>query len=83
MFEHVAALFLWKIDVENDDIGTGLGGIGVDLVEKLNGLLAVPHDLEVDGKVRPFDGSLDEIRIRLVVLDDEDLPPRGRRRLLR
>ena len=83
MFEHVAALFLWKIDVENDDIGTRLGGIGVDLVEKLNGLLAVPHDLEVDGKVRPFDGSLDEIRIRLVVLDDEDLPPRGRRRLLR
>jgi hypothetical protein len=83
MFEHVAALFLWKIDVENDDIGTRLGGIGVDLVEKLNGLLAVPHDLEVDGKVRPFDGSLDEIRIRLVILDDEDLPPRGRRRLLR
>ena len=67
-----AALFLWKIDVENDDIGTRLGGIGVGLIEKLNGLLAVPQDMEVDRKVRPFDSSLDEIRVRLVILDDED-----------
>ena len=77
MFEYVGALNPWKIDVENDDIGTRLGGIGVGLVEKLNGLLAVPHDMEVDGKLRPFDGSLDEIRVRLVILDDEDLPCAG------
>jgi hypothetical protein len=74
MFEHVAALLLRKIDVENDDIGTRFGGVGLGLVKILKGLLAVPHDMEVDGKLRPFDGSLDEIRVRRIILDDQDEP---------
>ena len=83
MFKYVAALLLWKIDIENDDIRTGLRGICVGLVEKLNCLLAIPHDMEVDGKVGPLDGSPDEIHIRRIILDDEDLPTGGGRRFLR
>jgi hypothetical protein len=83
MFEYIAARLLWKIDVENDNVGTRLVGIGVDLVEKVYCLLAVPHDVEVDTKVHPFDGSPDKIHIRLVVLDDEDLKAARRRPFVR
>lgn len=83
IFEYFAALFPWKIDVENDDIGTRPRRIGVGLVEKLNRLLAVPNDVEVDRNVSPFNGSLDEVSVRVVILDDEDLPTGGRRRLPR
>jgi hypothetical protein len=82
MFEYFAAWLPWKIDVKNDDIRARLVETA-GLVEKLNGLLAVPHNMEVDRKVGPFDGSSDEIHIRLVVLRDEDLPAAERRRFFR
>jgi len=82
MFEYVATLLLRKIDVENDDIGTRLGGIYLGLIKKVNGLLTVPYDMEIDGEVRSFDRSLNEICVRLIILHDQEQWSGRRRRLL-
>ena len=83
MFEYFDTWLLWKIDVEDDNIRTKFVGIGGGFVEEPHCLLAIPRKTEVDSKVRPFDSSLDEIHIRLVILDDEDLPAAGRGRFFR
>ena len=49
----------------------------IGLVEKPNRLLAVPNDMDRDGKLGGGDGFLDQEHIGLVVLHDQDLVMRG------
>ena len=82
MFQNVAALLLRQIDIENPDIRARLNGVCIRAVEKLNRLLAISNNVQVGGDVRRLNSSQDEVHIRLVILDDQDLPADGQRRFL-
>ena len=73
MPENLAALFLGQIDVEDNEIGTRRPIIAVSLVEKSHGLFPIVHDVKLGVNMGGLDRLADEIPVRRVIFDDQDM----------
>ncbi len=70
-----------EIDIQQDQVGAGRGGIGIGVFEEANGLFAVREDVEVGVELRGLKGLADQEDIGAVIFDEQDArtPPAGGR----
>ena len=83
MLQNLAALLLWKIDVEDDQGGTGRGDVAIRLIEVPHGLLSIFDDMERDRKLFRLDSFLDQEYVRFVIVHDKHMAPNAGRRFFR
>ena len=72
--QYVSALVAGHIDVKQDEIWTRRLGIGIRLLEKLHGLLAIVCDVNLGFDAGFLKRLADQEDVRLAVLGNQNLP---------
>lgn len=62
-----------QIDIQDDYSGAGRVLRTIRPIEELGGLLAIARDVQKHRQIRHLDRLLDQERIRLIILHDEDM----------
>ena len=71
--QHLGAIALRQVDVENDQIGTGKRGIRIGAIEPAHRVLTVMDDAHIGRDMRHCDGFADQEHVCLVVFDNQNL----------
>ena len=83
MAQHLPTRLLRKIDIQDYQSRAGCALGAVDSVEKLDRRFAVFYDVQIGANTAGGERFANQIYVRSVVFDDQDLTAQGRGRFLR